>query len=276
MGGIFSVPVRKQGTGSGCVFVASTWCFGTAGYQGRGGLFLFPAGPGEQKIDFFRRHQTVFSWLQSGKVQISESNPGQFQYKIVQRVKQPADFPVPPFRQGNPVPGVRLGQSFLFEFKRLDRSPVETDFSRFQAFQMGGRKNPLDFDKIGPGHFITGVENPLSQISVVGQEEDSFRLDVEPPHMDQGVDLGKELLEGCFPVGIMEGRYHTFRLVKKKQEGLRLDRNFLAVHCDLVGFRMNLCSRHRNDRSVDPDEASTDHLLGVSPGSQTAMGQKFL
>jgi len=276
MRGLFSVPGRKLGTGSVCVFSAATCCIGTAGYRGSGGLFLFPTGAGEKKVDFFRTHQAVFTWFQSGKVQISESNPGQFQHKIVQRIKQPAYFPVPPFRQSNPVPGVRLGQSFLFEFKGLDRSPVQPDFSRFQAFQMCGRKNPLDFDKIGPWHFITGVENPLSQIPVVRQEKDSFRLDVEPSDMDQRVDLGKEILEGCFSMGIMEGRYHTFRLVKKKQEGLRLDRNFLAIHCDLVSFRMNFCPRHRNDRSVDPDKASTNHLLGVPPGSQTAMGQKFL
>jgi hypothetical protein len=42
----------------------------------------------------------------------------------------------------------------------------------------------LDFDEIGSGDLVAGMENPLGQIPIIGQEEDSLRLDVQAADMN--------------------------------------------------------------------------------------------
>jgi|UniRef100_A0A2I2MJ30 hypothetical protein len=182
----------------------------------------------------------------------------------MQRIKKSADFAVSAFGQRNPVPGVCLGQTFLFQFQRLDRTSIQADFSGTKPVEMLRCDDSLDLHKIGPGNFVAWMENPLGQVPVVRQEENSLRLDIQSADMDQGIDPWEKVLESRFSIRIMQRRHDPFRFVEKKKEGFRLDGNVFSVDGDPVCFRMNLCSGDRYDDAVDFHQPSPDHFFRIS------------
>jgi hypothetical protein len=182
----------------------------------------------------------------------------------MQRVEKSADFAVSAFGQGNPIPGVCLGQTFLFQFQRLDRTSIQTDFSGTEPVEMLRFDDSLDLHKVGPGDFVAGMENALGEVPVVCQEENPFRLDIQSPDMDQGIDLRKKVLESRFFIRIMQRRHDPLWFVEKKKKGFRLDGNGFSVDGDTVCFRVNLCSRDRYDDAVHFHQPSPDHFFRIS------------
>jgi hypothetical protein len=148
---------------------------------------------GEQGLDFRRGNETVLPGLEPRQIEASEGDPRQLQNEIPERIEESANFPVPAFREGDPVPCVGLSYPLEFQFDRLHGPSIQTDLARTEPFEVRFGHDALDLGEIGSPYCEAGVEESLGQVAVVGQEQSSFGLKVQPSDVNQRSDGRKKL-----------------------------------------------------------------------------------
>ena len=103
--------------------------------------------------------------------------------------------------------------------------------------------------------FLIGVGEPLGELRVVGQDEESAGIEIEAANRgDEGVNIGDQIVDGGAAFGVLEGRDVTGGLIEQDVEalpgleGLAIEENFVAVEIDpLIGVF--------DDTAVDADAA---------------------
>ncbi len=260
--------------------LAVTLSGGAGGVPGKAGVEVFGkalgTGSGQEKLDLLGSDRAILSGFKAGEGQGAEGGADELQHEIVQRLEEASDLAVSPLGQGNAIPGVGGGLSLENELKGEHRTTVETNLAPGHPFEVGRREASLDFDKVGPGDLETGVEDPLGEVSVVGQEKGPLGLKVEPSDVKKGVDPGEVLPEGRAAFRIKEGGDDSLGLVEKEEEGLRLPGKGTAVHEDLLELGVNPRAGFGDHLPVHRDRTGGDELLGLSAGGDSPVGQNLV
>src|SRR4030042_2686756 len=88
----------------------------------------------------------------------------------------------------------------------------------------------LNFRQIDFLDSETGVGQAKSQLAVVGQDQQPFSRQVEPPDWEDPAERGREKSpDGRTPEGILEGHQVAGGLIEKNIDGLCLDLDLAAV-----------------------------------------------
>ena len=138
------------------------------------------------------------------------------------------------------------------------------------------RRHPLDVYLVFALHLVTRVLKPVCDVSIVGQEEQPLRFEVEPTDVPEAsVFIGKHVVDGSPSVGILCGAQNTGRLVKANPAHIR-KANRRPVQLDVVSDGVDRRSEPRDDGSIYADSAIENHHFGLPPGGHASPGQEFL
>jgi len=139
-----------------------------------------------------------------------------------------------------------------------------------------------------PGHASLGLDTILTlmlesgmgetvrQLTVVGQEEQSFTFKIQPPDRVDSPLHVDQVQHGRPAVGIADGRDITGRLIEHDVDlGLfRLDA--AAIHFNHILHRIHPGPQCGDNLVVDSDAARLYHCLSFTPGGNAGVCQDFL
>ena len=106
------------------------------------------------------------------------------------------------------------------------------------------------------------MREPVRQRAVVGEQQRTGRVGVEPPDRDDTLRHVDQLDDRRTPLRIAGGRDRSGRLVEQRV-GQLLGRHGLAVDLDAVACRHEGVQLARV--TVDRDPAGLDQLVGAAP-----------
>jgi hypothetical protein len=146
-----------------------------------------------------------------------------------------------------------------------------------QPVDGGGIGDSADARPIDLGNLVPRVGQARRQITVVGQEQQAFRVVVEPADRVEVAEVGRDELEHrAAALRVEARRHHPGRLVDQdvSQWDGRLD--FLAVDRDGVGLRVGLGAEVQDRLAVDGNAALDDETLGGPARDHAGAGEDFL
>ena len=117
-----------------------------------------------------------------------------------------------------------------------------------------------------PFDLVLRMEQLLGEGTVVGEQEQPFRVVVQPPHrVDVLGDVRQQVEHGGTPLGILPRRHVSAGLVEQDVAMPAGDADALAVDADVVaaGFGPRAQLKHR--RAVHRDAALRDERFGGAP-----------
>jgi hypothetical protein len=119
---------------------------------------------------------------------------------------------------------------------------------------------------------VIGIGEAFGELVVVGQEEESAGIEVEPSYgRDERVYRGYQIVDSGAALGIFEGGDVARGLVEQDvQAVLRLEG--LVIEEDLVAVEIDPLVRVFNDASVDLDAPAVDPASGLGAGAESGFG----
>ena len=125
--------------------------------------------------------------------------------------------------------------------------------------------------------FVARVEQARREFPVVGEQEQTLRVVVEPSNgIDVLAHLGEQVEHGRPALGILPGRHVAARLVEQDVAVLRGDTHALAIHPDVVAGRVGPGPEFEDGDPVHGHAAIHDQRLGRAPRRDTRCGEDLL
>jgi hypothetical protein len=121
--------------------------------------------------------------------------------------------------------------------------------------------------------FVSRVHQPLRQIAIVRQNQQTFALGVEPADIEEAAELWRKQVEnGVACVRVASRGDEAGRLVQHDVKML-LRPNKLAAHFDVIAFR-RLRTEIGARPAVDGHFTGRDQFVALSPRTDTGSGEK--
>ena len=202
----------------------------------------------------------------------ADCGPGQPLHVQMKICRHPPDLPVFSFAEDEVV------TAWL---DRPDRAgPEDITIVRYSAFRKQADRFRSEFarktDPVGFFHFVTGMRQPGDEIAVVGKQDQSFAVLVQPAGGNQtgGFCLRDEVdrFFGCVPV--FQRADVTARLVQHDIELFRLRNDQLSVEFHPVARPDPFASAFRGP-AVDGDLTRGDQFFRTPPGADAAAAEIF-
>src|SRR5438093_1872809 len=185
-----------------------------------------PAQAGDLNIIQF----APLSRLEIAQGDRTDGHAKQAQRRMTQGRGHPADLPVLSLAQGDLDPGRRDGfaepdgdrtlREIGRQGKQLDlrrpRAPTAEEDPATKTGQGLFVGNALDLDQVDFGKLVPGVRDVVRQRTVRGEEQESFRVVVQPPRRIDVRDRDVARQRGT-PRRIREAREHTIRFVERQR-----------------------------------------------------------
>ena len=122
---------------------------------------------------------------------------------------------------------------------------------------------------------VARMSEPLREFAVVGENEETFALRIEPADVEKSRKFRREQIEdGIARVRIAFGRNKTGRLVQDNRQW-KIDMNELAIHFHVIA-RGRLRTEIRARFSVDGDATSCNQLIAMTARTDTGGGKKAI
>jgi hypothetical protein len=192
-------------------------------------------------------------------------------------VEHVPDLPVAPFSHGD----AQLGAAFLPARQQLDLGGL-----RATAVDRHAPGETFDVVPIGDAHHehvvdasdaMTRVRELRGEIAVVGQQQQSVRIEIEAP---DGVHVFTNAVQQVDdrrpPLRVRSRRDISARLVKEKVPVPIGELDSPAVHAHIVVRRVRFGSELAHRDAVDRDPPLDHQLLGCATRRDTRPGQNFL
>lgn len=180
--------------------------------------------------------------------------------RVPDRFEHPAHLPVPAFRNHQSHHAVRLAVARIEYLGMGGKGPpaVERDAAP-QPRQRVRIRHTRHVGLIGPLDAMTRVGEERRQIAIVGQDEQAFRVVVEPAHRVHILrDPADELHDRAALLRVAEGRHDPTRLVEQDVAAARLGLHAASVHADVIGGEVGLRAELQHRPAVDRDAAVHD------------------
>jgi len=108
-------------------------------------------------------------------------------------------------------------------------------------------------DQIRLRDFVIGVRQPLSELRIVGEDQQAAGIQIEPAdRRNESVDIRNQIVDGRASLGILEGRDVTGGLVEQDIERL-FGAQWFAVEENPVALEIDPVIRILDNAAVDPD-----------------------
>jgi hypothetical protein len=123
---------------------------------------------------------------------------------------------------------------------------------------------------------VTRMGEPVGQLSIVGDEDETFAGDIEPANWEHaGGVWGKQVDDARPAGGVASGCHDAFRLIHGKVDELRTAQRF-AVDADFLFLRIDARAEFRHHLVIDFDAAFEDQLFALATTGDTGGGEDFL
>ena len=169
-----------------------------------------------------------------------------------------------------------IGALVAFQ-RRIDRAVFDAvDLDALLEFiELRLRDVAMGADAIAPQPAGVGQFERARQTTVIGQQQQTFGVEIEPADRDQPRQaLGKIVEHRRPPLGIGMRRHQAARLVIHEQPRALARRQHLAIDGDgVVGGDVE--RRRVDDAAVDGDAALRDPFLGVAARGQAGTRDHF-
>jgi hypothetical protein len=209
-----------------------------------------------------------------------EPHPAQPHHRVTNRLTHVPHLPRAPFVQHD-----RDHRLILARAKpRLDQShsggrgPVAVDrHTPAQAIERRLVGHAADAHVVFPFHLVTRVEQALGQRTVVGQQQQSLGVVVEPPNrIDVLTDVRQQIEDRLSTLRILPRRHVPPWLVEQDVPVMGDDPDPLAIDADVVVRGIGLRAEFQNRLAVDAHAALRDQALGGATRCHTGGRQNFL
>ncbi len=177
---------------------------------------------------------------------------------------QPANFAVLPFVEHDfqiRTVADRLLQPCSFDME----SPLVEVHAALQRCERFGGRDSLHMAQIKLGDTISRMRHAIGQLAVVGDEQQAFRLFVEPADRENPfAKLWEQVDDSRTPRRIMVRADHSARLVEREVD-LALQLDLLAIEFNLLRIRIGPECDIGDDLAIDRDSAGRDVLFALPP-----------
>ena len=130
-------------------------------------------------------------------------------------------------------------------------------------------------DQVLLGHAERGMSQPMGQLTVVGDDDQAFRVHVQPTY---GIDArlrGHERHHGGTIVGVFCRRDHSQGFVDQVMDQAGAHRDWHTVELDQVDLGVHPSAQHWH-LAVDGDPSIGDQVLAHAARADTRAGQDLL
>jgi NDP-sugar pyrophosphorylase family protein len=142
-------------------------------------------------------------------------------------------------------------------------------------------------NRIGRGHLIeqraifffdliAGVRQPLGQLAVVGHQQQTFAIVIQPTNREEPLWQINQLDHGGPALRIVGGGHDAGRLIQHDIRARADLPNWPAVDNDLVLLGVDACARHKHNLAVHRHTAGADKLLAITPRGDAGTCQHLL
>jgi hypothetical protein len=195
---------------------------------------------------------------------------------VTDRFEHLADLPIAPFAHGDPQCGAPLPLAEHHDFRRFGAPPVDGHAAR-QPLQVVGIRHPGDHDFIDPRHAVARVRQPRREISVVGEQQQPFRVVIEATDRIDVLRHSREQVHHRGPPLRIRARRHIpARLVQQNVTLALRGADATPVHANVVAVRVGLGAQLTDGRPVDGDPPLEHQLLGGATRRHAGLRQDFL
>jgi hypothetical protein len=120
-----------------------------------------------------------------------------------------------------------------------------------------------------------GVHDPVRQLAIVGEEQEPFRIAVEPA---DGIEaLGRvDEIHHRPPLALVAGGGDVAARLVEHDIATALRANDFAINSDGVGVGIGLAAKLRDDHTIYGNSAGYDHFLGHASGCDATSGKNAL
>jgi hypothetical protein len=176
------------------------------------------------------------------------------------RLTHAADLLVAPLAQGDLEPGLAGLVAIEADLARAGRSVVERHPGG-PALEIALGHLALHLDDVGLRDVMPRVQQPVGELSVVGEQQRAGGVEIEPPHrVELRIDRLDVLEHRGAPLGVAAGADRQARLVEHEVDEV-LGHELAAIDLDPVGAEVCLCSQLAHHLAVDADLAGHDQVL---------------
>jgi len=184
---------------------------------------------------------------------------------IAERLDHPVDLAVLALVDRDPEPGVlALARQDLDLRGQRRRAVVEGD-PVAERPDLVRRQLAVDLDVIRLRHVARRCEQPSGELAVVREEQDAFRVEVEPA---DGLHRHRQVREVVHhrraPTVIGDRGDAPLRLVEEDVERVERDHG-LTIDLDLIVVWIDLGPQRGHDLAIDLNATGGDQLLGFAP-----------
>ena len=205
---------------------------------------------------------------QVAQAQMTDANPHELFHLIPQLVKHATDLPVDSLTQDHP--DARHPDRLHF----LDSGALSIEHHPGQQL----RREPwlpgaIKCHFVFFFNFVTRMRQVLGEIAVVGEDEQSFGLRVEPADIEEARELRRQEIENRVArIGIGACRDETRRFMQDQVE-LAFAADELVPHLDVIALG-RLRAEIGADAAVDRNASVGDQLVAMPPRTDTGGGEE--
>jgi len=193
-----------------------------------------------------------------------------------------AQFAVAAFDEDDFVPGIFTGAQLLDAGGRcadfaLPRLAALDGDSVAEALDHLVAGLPGDFDEISFFDAVRSLGEGVGEFAVVGDEEQTFALEVESADgIEALTELGEELHDGGAAFGVGNRGDVAARLVEQKVAMALGAVEKLAIDADVIARGVGFGAEDRDNLAIDLDAALGDELFGVAAAGDAGLGEDLL
>ena len=124
---------------------------------------------------------------------------------------------------------------------------------------------------------LLGGQEPVTQRTVVGEEEEPFRILVQPPHREKPhpSQMGGQQIQHRGLLGVLGGREHPAGLVEH-QVAIPLPVHGLAIHPQLHRFPVEFILWTRHHGAIRRHPPGLHQVLHLPPGPASGAGEDLI
>jgi hypothetical protein len=202
------------------------------------------------------------------QTQASDPGPDKFLHLIANLVKHPANLPV------DALPEDNLKACSLYRMDLVDSSALSVEHHAIDQFPREGRiPGMIQGDLIFLFDFVARMGEALRQVAVVGQDQQAFRLGIEPADIKEAREFRRQEIENSVArIRIGTRRNKTSRLIEDNVERAFSADKF-AADFDVVVLR-GLRAEISANPAVDRDATLSNQLVAMPPRADTGGGEK--
>jgi len=191
-------------------------------------------------------------------------------------IEHATNFPIAPFSDGDVVPAIGTLPPCLFNVGEAGWAifQIDTIVELFHGFLVEVAKNT---DGVFPIQPVTGMHQPVGQVTAVRRYQQTTGVDVQSAHGDPATaaDFGQIVENGRTAFRIVPGHDFAFGLVIQHHTGqtgtAHLEVNQFAVNPNLVGRSNALTDVGRH--AIYADAAGNDPLFQFAAGAMAGISQ---